>query len=88
MIDLIIIIVGIVAAILGLIYLANHGHGVMGGGSQFTSQSSMYGFGSADRKHAIEEVQYVQEDELQEDAGPDDEGVRDEEDEELRGHIT
>jgi hypothetical protein len=79
MIDIIIIIVGAILAILGLAYLAKHGRGMFSS-AQFTAQSSMYGFGSEDRKHAIEEVQYVQQDEIKEDTGPDDQGVRDEDD--------
>lgn len=41
------------------------------GSMQFTSQTVMHGFASGDRKAAIEEVQYVQEDELVEEAGAD-----------------
>ncbi len=80
MLDIIIVIAGVILAILGLAYLAKHGRGMFGG-AQFTAQSSMYGFSSTDRKHAIEEVQYVQEDEIQEDTGPDDQGVRGEDEE-------
>ncbi|MFH0882029.1 MAG: hypothetical protein V2A56_03510 [bacterium] len=79
MVEIIIVIAGITLAILGLAYLARHGRGMFGR-MQFTSQSSMYGLSGSERKHAIEEVQYVQEDEVQEDTGPDDQGVRIEED--------
>lgn len=62
---LIVLGIAVVAFVLLLAHIARNRGRVFSSG-QFTSQALMHNFASEDRKHAIEEVQFVKEDEVQE----------------------